>query len=408
MPGELDYTSLKAVVDTPIPRLMFPGWTPTVPMRLQDEDTDIFTIIRRGDLLVHHPYESFSASVERFIQAAAKDPKVLCIKMTVYRTGEESPFIPTLIRAAESGKQVACIVELKARFDEARNIYWAQALESAGVHVVYGIVGLKTHCKTALVVRKESDGLRSYVHLGTGNYNSSTARLYTDFGLFSCRPEYTDDVVELFNFLTGRSLKKDYKKLLVAPVNMRDRILEMIERETQHALAGRPARIIAKMNSMEERTTARALYKASQAGVEIDLIVRGFCCLRPGVPGLSERIRVISVIGRFLEHSRVMFFQNGNKDPLDGDFYIGSADWMYRNFLARVEALTPVEGRPLRERLWELLDIMLRDHRQAWDMASSGVYVQRSPEGHANSVEAMGTHQYLMNQARERAGIHMQ
>ncbi|MFG0252671.1 MAG: polyphosphate kinase 1, partial [Phycisphaerales bacterium JB038] len=276
--GEIDYTNLKPIFSLPIDRLKLASWTPRVPATLADEETDIFHVLRSTDLLVHHPYESFAASVQRFIKAAAKDPAVLAVKMTLYRTGDDSPFVDYLIRAAEAGKQVVCLVELKARFDEQRNIECAQKLENAGVHVVYGIVGLKTHTKTALVVRREQDGLRCYAHIGTGNYHAGTANLYTDLGLLTARPEFTDDLVELFNYLTGRSLKREYGKLLVAPVNMRDRFLEMIEREIEHHRAGRAARIVAQMNQLQDRRLIRALYRASQAGIPIDLIVRGFCC----------------------------------------------------------------------------------------------------------------------------------
>jgi len=403
LPGELDYGDLKTIADLALAPLRFEPWTPQVPPALADPEADIFSLIRRGDILVHHPYESFGASVERFIRAGAEDPHVLAIKMTVYRTGDESPFIHTLIRAAEQGKQVACLVELKARFDEERNILCAQALEKAGVHVVYGLVGLKTHTKTALIVRREADGLRCYAHIGTGNYHAQTAKLYTDLSLLTCRPELAEDLVELFNHLTGRALSRGYRRLLVAPVNMKARFLEMIDREADHARAGRPARIVAKMNSLEDRSICRALYRAGQAGVDIDLIVRGFCSLRPGVPGLSNRIRVVSVIGRFLEHSRIFHFGNGAADPLDGEFYIGSADWMYRNLLARVEAVTPIEGRPLREKCWEILNLMLRDPRQAWDMQPDGSYVQRRPTPGAVDPLAAGTHHVLMALTRERS-----
>lgn len=405
MPVELDYTSLGQIADLNLPALKYRPHVPAVPPLLGDEDLDLFSTIRNGDVLVHMPYESFNASVERFILAAADDPKVLAIKMTVYRTGENSPFIHALVRAAQSGKQVVCLVELKARFDEERNIYWAHQLEKVGVHVVYGVVGLKTHNKTALVVRQEPEGLRLYAHIGTGNYNSTTARLYTDLGLLTCRLEITEDLVEVFHFLTGRSLKREYRKLLVAPVTMRDRFLEMIRREAAHARDGRPAQIYAKMNQLEDGPVIEALYEASQAGVNIDLVVRGFCCLRPGVPGMSERIRVSSVIGRFLEHSRIYFFRNGAEDPLDGDFFIGSADWMYRNLSSRVEVVAPIEGRALRERLWEILQVMRRDQRQAWDMHPDGTYVQRTPPHDSEGPEAAGTHQALINLARKRAGL---
>jgi polyphosphate kinase len=399
MPAELDYPDLKQIADLNPGNaaLKYEPWTPVAPQALADDDIDIFAAIRAGDVLVHMPYESFTASVERFIRQAADDPKVLAIKMSLYRTGDGSPFIPLLIRAAESGKQVVVLVELKARFDEERNIRVANALEKAGVHVVYGVVGLKTHAKTTLVVRQDVDGIRCYCHIGTGNYHAGTARLYTDLGLLTCDPQITHDVVELFHYLTGRSLKRDYQKLLVAPVTMQPKFMELIEREAEHARNGRPAYIVAKMNSMEERKIIRALYKASQAGVKIDLIVRGFCTLRPGVPGLSENIRVISVIGRFLEHSRVFYFRNGQEDPVAGDFYIGSADWMYRNLQARVEATTPIERSSHRQRLWELLQILLNDRRQAWDLQPDGNYIQRMPDDPAKDI---GTHQTLMNLTR--------
>lgn len=396
--GELNYADLLPLADLRVPGLRHEPWTPQVPPSLADEERDIFSQIRSGDLLVHHPYESFSASVERFIKSASVDPRVLAIKMTLYRTGGESSFIHSLIQAAEAGKQVVCMVEVKARFDEERNLVLADALESAGVHVVYGMLGLKTHVKAALVVRQEPDGIRCYAHIGTGNYHAQTARLYTDLGLFTCNPVMTADLVELFHYLTGRSLKREYGKLLVAPVNMRDRFLELIGREIEHARANRPARIVAKMNSLEDRRVVKALYEASEAGVRIDLLVRGFCCLRPGVPGLSEHIRVSSTIGRFLEHSRIFYFRNGREEPADGDFFIGSADWMYRNLLARVEVVAPVECRPLRARCWEILQIMLDDQRQSWDMQADGRYVQRQPA----STDQKGAQERLMELTRQR------
>jgi polyphosphate kinase len=398
--AELDYDDLKQVADLNLASLRFAPWTPLLPPALASDDTDIFAAIRRGDILVHHPYESFGASVERFVTEAAADPNVLAIKMTLYRTGDASPFVRTLVRAAERYKQVVCLIEIKARFDEERNILLADALEKAGAHVVYGIVGLKTHCKAALVVRQDPDGIRCYVHIGTGNYHAQTARLYTDLGLLTCDPQITRDVVELFHYLTGRSGQREYRKLLVAPVTMRERFLDMIEREVQHHLAGRPARIIAKMNALEERKIIGALYSASQAGLPIDLVVRGFCTLRPGVPGLSENIRVSSVIGRFLEHSRIYYFRNGAEDPVDGEFYIGSADWMYRNLLARVETVVPIERRVLKEKCWVILQTLLNDHRQAWDLQPDGNYVQRTPAEGSNDP---GTHETLMALARKEA-----
>jgi len=405
--GELDFTDLMAVAgEVDIPSLKFEPWTPTIPPALTDEETDIFSVIRTGDLMVHHPYEAFAASVQRFITAAATDKKVLAIKMTLYRTGDDSPFIRTLIRAAEMGKQVVCLIELKARFDEERNVQIAQELEKAGVHVVYGVVGFKTHTKTAMVVRQEADGLRTYCHIGTGNYHAGTAKLYTDLGLFTCKPEYGADLAQVFNYLTGRSLNREYKKLLIAPVNMKQRFYDMIEREIEHHQAGRPAHIFAKMNSLEHRGICRMLYRASQAGVNVDLIVRGFCCLRPGVKGMSENIRVISIIGRFLEHSRIFYFRNAADDPAAGEFYIGSADWMYRNLLARVEAITPIEERHQRERLWEMMQIMWNDRRQAWQMNPDGSYTQRRPEGDPKAMENIGTHAAMMKLTRQRLERH--
>jgi polyphosphate kinase len=404
MPVQLDFTDLFPVSEINRPDLRDRPWQPVVPPALTDEDSDIFAVIRAGDLLVHHPYESFDASVARFIRRAAEDPRVLAVKMTVYRVGANTPFLDALIRAAEAGKQVACLVEVTARFDERQNLLVAHALEKAGVHVVYGLVGLKTHCKTTLVVRQDEDGLRCYAHVGTGNYNVKTARLYTDLGLFTCDPVLTEDVVNLFHYLTGRSRKRDYAALLVAPVNMRERFLEMIRREAEHARAGRPARIVAKMNQLEDRETIAALLDASQAGVPIDLIVRGFCTLRPGVPGVSERIHIFSVIGRFLEHSRIYYFQNGTEDPLAGDYFIGSADWMERNLSDRVEAITPVRDRPLRQRLWEILQVLLGDQHQAWDLHPDGSYVQRQPPAEDGKA-GLGSHQVLMDLTRQWAEL---
>ena len=411
MPAELDYTDLWPVHGLNLPELKYEPWAPVIPPRLADQEADIFSIIRAGDVLVHHPYESFAASVERFIHAAANDPDVLAIKLTLYRTSIDSPFIPQLIRAAEAGKQVVCLVELKARFDEERNVQIAQRLEKAGVHVVYGIVGYKTHTKTALVVRQETDGMRCYAHVGTGNYNSKTAQLYTDLGLFTCDTRITDDLIELFHYLTGRSVKRDFNHLIMAPSNMRQRFIDMIDREIAHcaewqARGGEPddphrPHIIAKMNSLEDQKTCRALYRASCAGVKIDLIVRGFCCLRPGVEGLSENISVSSIIGRFLEHSRIYYFHN-NGAP---DYFIGSADWMYRNLNNRVECITPLYDAHLQQRVWEMLDVMRRDRRQAWDMKPDGTYVQRTPLAEheaAHPEQSIGTQQQLMNLALAR------
>jgi polyphosphate kinase len=402
--GLINYRTLDEIASLPLPAHHFTPWTPVTPPRLRERERDIFSIIREGDVLVHHPYESFDNSVERFIEEAAADDNVVAIKQALYRTSGDSPFIPELIRAAESGKQVAVLVELRARFDEARNIHWARKLEDAGVHVAYGVVGFKTHTKITLVVRREADGLRCYAHVGTGNYHSRTARIYEDIGLLTGDPLITEDCVNLFNYITGRSTHDRFNKLLVAPQNMKQRFLELIEREMELHSADHPGRIVAKMNQLQDRAVIGALYRASRAGVKIDLIVRGFCTLRPGATGLSENIRVMSIIGRFLEHSRIYYFRNGREDPLEGDFLIGSADWMHRNLHNRVEAICPIEHREHRARLWRILNICLEDHRQCWDMQPDGSYVPRRCEGaDANSPAAMGTHETLMSLARETA-----
>jgi polyphosphate kinase len=344
--------------------------------KIQQEGEDIFSLIRQSDILVHHPYQSFSGSVQQFITQAAYDPDVLTIKMTLYRTSGDSPIVNALIAAAANGKQVAALVELKARFDEENNIIWARRLEQSGVHVVYGLVGLKTHTKVILIVRREGKKMRRYVHIGTGNYNPKTAKLYTDLGLLSCREELGADLTDLFNFLTGYSRQKSYRKLLVAPVNMRDRMIAMINREAEHCSNGGSGRIVAKMNSLVDPQIIETLYKASQAGVKIDLIIRGMCCLRPGIEGVSENINVISIIGRFLEHSRIFYFHNGAEEEI----YIGSADWMTRNLSRRVEAITPIDDPKIAKELQEILGVMLSDNRQAWELQSDGSYIQRHCE----------------------------
>ena len=399
--GPLDYTTLFEIASLPIPELRDPPWAPMVPQGL-DEEADLFAVIRAGDVLVHHPYESFDATVERFIRDAANDPSVTTIKMTVYRLGDDTPFVRSLIKAAENGKQVACLVELKARFDEERNLHWANELQKAGDHVIYGVRGLKTHTKLALVVRREGDGLRAYAHIGTGNYHVKTARMYTDFGLLTCDPAITRDVVNLFHHLTGYSRGPQFDRLLVAPLNMRERFIELIEREIAHHEAGRPARIVAKMNQVEDLPICEALTRASQAGVPIDLIVRGFCCLRPGVPGWTENLRVRSIVGRFLEHGRVFHFANGAENPLDGEFFIGSADWMDRNLSRRVEAVTPIRVRHLRERLWEDLSVQLEDRRNAWQMQPDGTYQRLEAADGASEVAREGTHATHMKRTRAR------
>ena len=396
--GPLDYTGLYEIASIDRPDLRDTSWTPVIPQGI-DPDSDMFSAIRTGDLLVHHPYDSFDATVERFIRDAANDPLTTNIKMTVYRVGDDTPFVRSLIKAAEAGKQVACLVELTARFDEERNLHWANELRKAGDHVIFGVRGFKTHTKIALVVRRESDGLRCYVHIATGNYHVKTARLYTDFGLFTADPALTGDIVNLFHYLTGYSRAPKFEKLLVAPVNMRARFLELIEREVTHLREGRPARITAKMNQLEDVEIILALIAASRAGLQIDLIVHGMCCLRPGVKGWTDTLRVRSIIGRFLEHGRVFHFMNGADTPLSGDFYIGSADWMERNLSRRVEAVTPIGNRQARERLWETLQIELNDTRNAWTMQPDGSYEQLTASGD----HSQGSHAALMKRARLRA-----
>lgn len=390
--GPLGVADFLSLADVNLPHLKYEPWTPQTHVAFsgvgsQTRPADIFSILSKGDVLVHHPYHSFATSTQAFIEAAARDPQVLAIKQTLYRTSADSPVGRALIQAAERGKQVAVLVELKARFDEERNIEWARTLEDAGVHVAYGLVGLKTHTKTTLVVREEEDGLRVYAHIGTGNYNPKTAALYTDLGLLTARPEIGADLMDLFNFLTGYSRQHEYRRLLVAPVNMRDRFVELIDAEAAHAQAGRPARIIAKMNGLDDPMVVQALYRASQAGVQISLVVRGNCRIRPGIPGISENIEVISIIGRFLEHHRIYHFANDGT-PL---YFIGSADWMSRNLLARVEAIVPVEEPALQEQLQRILGVCLGDRRQAWLMQADGLYVRQDQPSGAVGPEATTT-----------------
>ena len=332
----------------------------------------IFSIIRRSDLLIHHPYNLFSTSVEEFINQAAEDKQVMGIKMTLYRISKDSLIIDALIRAAEKGKQVMALVELKARFDEDNNIQWAKQLEQAGVHVVYGVIGLKTHTKIALIIRKEKNRLRTYFHIGTGNYNSKTSKTYTDFGLLSCQPELGQDLIELFNYLTGFAKQQSYRKLLVAPVTLRSGIEKLIKREINYAKNGLPAKIIAKMNSLVDPEIIKLLYIASQEGVKIELIIRGMCCLYPQKKGLSENIKVTSIIGRFLEHSRIFWFDNNG----DAEVFIGSADWMRRNLDRRVEAVTPIEDNKIKKEIKHLLDSYLEANKDSWNMQSDGSYTK--------------------------------
>jgi polyphosphate kinase len=404
MAEELDYTVLFELMGLPVgAELRDAPWTPLQPPGIPPGHGPLFSTIAAGDILVHHPYESFDASVEHFISAAADDPQTVSIKMTAYRIGDDTPFVKSLIRAAERGKQVACVMEIKARFDEERNLHWAAELERVGAHVAFGIAGLKTHAKTALVVRKEAGGLKCYAHIGTGNYHVKTARLYADLGLLTCDPRLTKDAVSLFHYLTGHSHDPGNSTLLIAPLTMRPKLLELIAREIEHHKAGNPARIVAKMNQLEDPEMIAALVEASKAGVPIELIVRGFCCLRPGVPGLTENIRIRSIIGRFLEHSRVFHFANGHRKHVDGEFYIGSADWMYRNLSKRIEVVTPIFAHGPKTKLWEFLDVCLRDRRQAWVLDSDGKYTQLQPAAEGDGPEALGTHQTMMNLTRSRS-----
>ena len=387
--GPLGLDDLFSLMGLPLPQLKeraHNGQTPALLGRTQqllvdegsikpEEFESIFSVMRRQDILLHHPYDLFSTTVEEFINQAADDPLVMGIKMTLYRTSKDSPIIDALIRASENGKQVMALVELKARFDEDNNIQWARQLERSGVHVVYGVLGLKTHTKIVLVVRREKDRLRSYVHIGTGNYNSKTSKLYTDLGLLSSRAELGQDLVELFNYLTGFSKQQSFRRLLVAPVTLRKGMESLIRREIEHAREGREGHIRAKMNSLVDPDIIALLYEAAAANVRIELIIRGMCSLVPGREGLSESISVVSIIGQFLEHSRIFWFANSGSP----EAYIGSADWMSRNLDRRVEAVTPVEEPALREKLERLLELYLKDNRGAWDMHSDGSFSQRSP-----------------------------
>jgi len=392
--GLLDLTDLWEIVKLPGHKeLRDRPWTPVTQPRLQHEegdhtDCDIFAVMREGDLLVHHPYDSWSTSVEHFVEQAVSDPDVLAIKLTVYRTSDDSPLVPALIRATERGKQAVCLVELKARFDERANIQWARALEEAGVHVTYGIPALKTHAKALLVVRREGDRVRNYVHIGTGNYHASTARLYTDFGLFTADEELGADVADMFNFLTGYARPRRYRKTLVAPMHLRDGILEEIERTIEAHDEDEPARIAFKMNSLVDRDCIKALYRASQAGVTVELNVRGSCCLRPGVPRVSENIRVVSIVGRFLEHSRIYAFERGGEATV----LIGSGDLMPRNLDTRVELVAPVEDPALRDDLLDAIQRCLDDEVNAWELDAEGTWKHREP----SEPEPRDVHRELM------------
>ena len=398
--GPLDLSDLGDIAALPgYGDLRDPPLAPVTQRRLLGEDGsagDVFAAMRDGDVLVHHPYDSFATSVERFVEQAVDDPDVLAIKQTVYRTSADSPLVPALIDAAERGKQAVCLVELKARFDERANIAWARKLEQAGVHVVYGLPALKAHVKCILVVRREGDGVRHYAHVGTGNYNPKTARLYTDLGLFTCDAELGADIAEMFNYLTGYARPRRYRKALIAPFNLQAGILDEIERTVEAHSAERPARIRMKMNSLLDAPSIQALYRASQAGVQVELNVRGICALRPGVAGVSENVSVVSVVGRFLEHSRIYSFERPGSEP---SVYIGSADLMPRNLYNRVELVVPISDPQIRHELLDVLDRSLADDGNAWDLDADGTWRRRSRGDPPRSVQ-----RELIERAPARAG----
>ena len=401
--GPLDYRGFMDLTELNRPDLKLKTWTPQPHPRfnnldsISDETRDagrIFSKIKEEDLLVHHPYHSFDDTVHRWLRDAAEDPKVLAIKAAIYRTASESKIIDSLIQAARNGKQVAVMVELKARFDEQNNLEWVQRLEDEGIHVAYGTIGYKTHTKTTLIVREDGQGVELYSHVGTGNYHSETAKTYEDFGVLTADPQIGRELTKLFNYFTGHSRPEDYEKLLIAPVSMREQFNRLIQRETKNAKQGNDARIIAKMNNLEDPDIVKELYKASRAGVKIDLIVRTICRLRPGLQGISENINVHSIVGRFLEHSRIFYFEN-NGEP---EYYLGSADWMTRNLDNRVEAVTPVANETLQQELRELLELILSDNRRRWELHSDGSYHQIKPE---ENDEVVDVHETLMQKTRE-------
>ncbi len=396
--GMMGLSDLFELAAIDLPTLHDPPHHPVDNPRLI-ENRSIFHVIREAPVLLQHPYESFSTSVERFVREAAEDSKVLAIKMTLYRTARESRIIPHLITAAANGKQVAVVVELKARFDEEANIRWAARMEEAGIHVTYGVVGLKTHCKVILVVRRDYDGLRRYAHVGTGNYNEETARLYSDLGLLTCDEAIGQDLTELFNYLTtGYAPQRSYKKILPAPKILNRSLISMVEREIALHDPERPGHIQIKVNALEDADITRALYKAAQVGVKVDLIVRDTCRLRPGVPGLSDKATVISIVGRFLEHARIFYFANGGNP----EYYIGSADCMERNLKSRVELMVPIEDPTLREQLRTVIDTQLGDQRSAWEMQADGTYQQRQPGSDAGKGEKKPSQQLQIEHAERR------
>ena len=397
----LDFTALWALATIDRPELRDPPWEPRTRPRLRPEEgekLDIFAAIRAGDILVHHPYDDFHTSVERFVEQAVEDPNVLAIKQTVYRTSGDSPIVPALMRAAEQGKQTVCLVEVQARFDEERNIQWARALERAGVHVVYGLSGLKTHAKLALVVRREGDRVRRYVHFGTGNYNPSTARLYTDLGLFTCREDVAEDVADLFNHLTGFARPPMYRRALVAPADLRDGVIREIERAIAGHSAASPSRVVIKLNSIIDGPVIQAVYRASQAGVPVDLIVRGIAGLRPGIPGISDNVRVISIVGRFLEHARIFAFTVGGET----NYWIGSADMMARNLDNRVELVGPIDDPQACAEIQGILDVQLADTALAWELGADSGWRRVAP---APGEPALNSQDALMELAARQARV---
>ncbi len=396
--GPLNLLRLLSLTEINRPDLKYPAFVPVHCSALKNTE-HLFDTLRLQDVLLHHPYDAFTPVID-FVEAAARDPQVFAIKQTLYRTSGDSPIVRALIEASRNGKQVTALVELKARFDEANNIQWARQLEEAGVHVVYGLVGHKTHCKCSLVVRREDKGMRRYAHLGTGNYNPRTAKLYTDLSYFTARETITDDIANLFNTLTGFSRSPDFQHVLVAPYNLHRRIQDLIQRETDNAIAGKPARIVAKMNSLVDKTTIDNLYEASRAGVQVDLIVRGVCCLVPGVKGLSDNIRVRSLVGRFLEHARVFYFKNDGGEPL---ILSGSADWMPRNFFRRIEVLFPVEDPELRRWITqELFPIEMQDNENSRELMPNGAYL---PVKRGDGEPPFSAHSYFIAASGQRARV---
>jgi len=395
---ELDYSSLSDITSLPLSDLKYRAWSPVTAPPFQEEES-IFSTLKRRDVLVHHPYEGFSSSVERLIREAAEDPQVKSIKIALYRIGKNSTIVPLLIKAVELGKNVVCLIEVRARFDERNNLTVARELEDAGVHVICGLPKVKVHAKALLVTREEGNEFSFYAHLGTGNYHSLTANLYTDMSLFTSNREICGELVQFFNFLTGRTSAHTFDNILVAPLNMSSRFETLINREIENVQQGRAGQIIAKMNSLESKMIIDLLYKASTAGVKIKLFVRGICCIIPGLPGMSENISVVSVVGRFLEHSRIFYFQNGAEDPINGDFYLGSADWMARNLNRRVELVVPINNPENKALCWQHLQILDNDRCDGWDMQSDGSYERRYPT--SEEELSSGTHETMMQLARK-------